>query len=150
MVRLTNHTNLKNKITDADIIKILMGNGRRTFVEIAKDLEVTETAIRKRVKRMENEGIIQGYTVEINPRKLGYGIKAIIGIDTTPQRYISTIQKLKRDTDILRIYSSNGDHMIMLECWFKDDDELASFISKIESIEGITDICPAILTDIIK
>ncbi|MCE7738273.1 MAG: AsnC family protein [Candidatus Heimdallarchaeota archaeon] len=40
MVRLSNHTNLKNKITDADIIKILMVDGRRTFVEIAKDLEV--------------------------------------------------------------------------------------------------------------
>ncbi|MHA1219176.1 MAG: Lrp/AsnC family transcriptional regulator [Candidatus Heimdallarchaeaceae archaeon] len=150
MVRLSNHTNLKNKITDLDIIKILINDGRRTFVEIAKELEVTETAIRKRVKRMENEGIIEGYTVEINPRKLGYGIKALIGIDTTPQRYISTIQKLKRDSDILRIYSSNGDHMIMLECWFEDDDKLASFMSKIETIDGITDICPAILTDIIK
>ena len=40
--------------------------------------------------------------------------------------------------------------MIMLECWFEDDDELSSFLSKIETIEGITDICPAILTDIIK
>ncbi|MCG3259081.1 MAG: Lrp/AsnC family transcriptional regulator [Candidatus Heimdallarchaeota archaeon] len=150
MVRLSNHTNLKNKITDVDIIKILINDGRRTFVEIAKELEVTETAIRKRVKRMENEGIIEGYTVEINPRKLGYGIKVLIGIDTTPQRYISTIQKLKRDSDILRIYSSNGDHMIMLECWFEDDDKLASFMSKIETIDGITDICPAILTDIIK
>jgi len=127
-----------------------MVDGRRTFVEIAKDLEVTETAIRKRVKRMEKEGIIEGYTVKINPRKLGYGIKTLIGIDTTPQRYISTIQKLKRDSDILRIYSSNGDHMIMLECWFEDDDKLASFMSKIETIDGITDICPAILTDIIK
>ncbi len=150
MVRLSNHLNLKNKIADVDIIKILIDDGRRTFVEIAKDLEVTETAIRKRVRRMENEGIIQGYTVEINPRKLGYGIKAIIGIDTTPQKYISTIQKLKRDADILRIYSSSGDHMIMLECWFENDDELASFMSKIETMDGITDLCPAIITDIIK
>lgn len=150
MVRISNIPNKRNKTTDLEIIYQLMENSRKSFVEIAKELNVTETAIRKRIRRMENEGIIRNYSVEINPKNLGFGIKAFIGIDTTPQKYISIIQSLKRNQKILRLYSSSGDHMVMMECWFKSNDEIYNFIQELENIDGILDICPAIITDQIK
>ena len=150
MVRISEQVDTRNKISDLDIIMILMTNGRKSFVEIAKELNVTETAIRKRVKRMEKEGIIHGYSIEINPKKLGYGVKAVLGIDTTAQRYMSVIQEIKKLKEILKLYSSSGDHMIMMECWFENHEELDKFQKGLEKIKGIIDICPAIITEIIK
>ena len=99
---------------------------------------------------MEKDGIIERYSIDVNPKKLGFGMRVLLGIDTTPQSYISTIQKLKTMDQILRIYSSSGDHMIILECWMKNDSNLNYFIKQLELIEGIIDICPAIIKEIIR
>jgi len=101
------------------VIKELLRNGRKYFVDIAAELNVTEIAIRKRVKKMEEEGIITRYSVEINPRELGFGVKALIGLDTTPQKYLAVIQNLKKNNKILSLYSSSGDHMIMMSAGLK-------------------------------
>ena len=132
------------------VIKELLRNGRKSFVDIAAELNVTETAVRKRVKKMEEEGIITRYSVEINPRELGFGVKALIGLDTTPQRYLAVIQKLKKNDMILSLYSSSGDHMIMMECWFEDDEKLTDFLEHLEKMNGVIDVCPTIITDLIK
>jgi Lrp/AsnC family transcriptional regulator for asnA, asnC and gidA len=150
MVRNSEISNRRNKTTDLAIIYKLMENSRKSFVEIAKELNVTETAIRKRVRRMESEGVIRKYSIEIDPKNLGFGVKSLIGIDTTPQRYISIIQTLKRNEKILKLYSSSGDHMMMIECWFESNEELHNFINELENIEGVLDICPTIITDYIK
>lgn len=150
MVRISNTITKKEKVSNIEIIKQLIRDGRKSYVDIAEELDVTETAIRKRVRRMEKEGIIINYSIEIDPRKLGYGIKALIGIDTTPQKYTAVTQKLKSTKEVLKLYSSTGDHMIMMECWFRDDEKLHEFVEQLETINGIVDICPTIITDTIK
>ena len=40
--------------------------------------------------------------------------------------------------------------MILLECWFKDSDELARFVKRLESIRGVTRVCPAIILEKLK
>ena len=149
MVRISDNV-IKSKISDFDIIQILLLNSRKSFVDIAKELNVTETAIRKRVRRMEKQGIIERYSIDVNPRKLGYGMRVLLGIDTTPQTYISTLQKVKQMDESLRIYASSGDHDIIVEIWMKDDKELNDFLTKLSKIKGVTDICPAIVKEIIK
>jgi Lrp/AsnC family transcriptional regulator for asnA, asnC and gidA len=138
------------RISNLDLIKILENNARESFVNIAKKFNVSETAIRKRIKKLEEMGIIRKYTIQVDPTKLGFKIDALIGIDTTPEDYISIIEHLKAMDDIKNLYSSTGDHMILAECWFKDSNELTNFIKKIEKIKGIIRICPAILLEKLK
>jgi len=59
-------------------------------------------------------------------------------------------RKIKENERSSSLSSSSGDHMILAECVFKDSNELATFIKKIEKINGITKICPAIILDKIK
>lgn len=138
------------RISNLDLIKILENNARESFVDIAKKFGVSETAIRKRIKKLEEMGIIVKYTIQIDPSKLGFKIDVLIGIDTTPEDYISIIEHLKAMDEIKNLYSSTGDHMLLIECWFKDSNELANFIKKIEKIKGIIRICPAILLEKLK
>lgn len=138
------------RISDPEIIQILMRNARTPYVKIAKMLGVSETAIRKRVKKLEKRGVIKRYTIEVDPKKIGFEIRALIGIDTKPERFISTLEKLKVMEEIISLYSASGDHMILAECWFKDSRELTAFIRKLEDMEGVTRVCPAIILEKVK
>jgi len=119
-------------------------------LEIARILGVSETAVRKRVKRLLEEGVIRRFTIEIDPKKVGYQVVAMIGLDTKPEALISVLEMLKELENVQSLYSSSGDHMIMMECWFKDYSELSRFVKSLERIEGITRICPAIILEKIK
>jgi len=127
-----------------------MKNARTPYVKIAKMLEVSETAVRKRVKKLEEMGVIRKYTIEVDPKKIGFEIRALIGIDTKPERFISTLEKLKVMEEVISLYSASGDHMILVECWLKNSKELTSFVKKLETMEGVTRVCPAIILEKVK
>lgn len=138
------------RISNLELLKLLRENARITFVELARRFSVSETAIRKRIRRLEEQGIIKKYTVEVDPRKLGFEIDVLIGIDTKPEDYIQTLEKLKRMKEVISLYSSSGDHMILVECWFKNSEELAEFMKKLDAMKGVIKICPAIILEKIK
>ena len=138
------------RFSNLSLLKILLENARTPYVKIAEMLNVSEAAIRKRIKKLEKERIILKYTVEVDPKKIGYNIETLIGVDTDPEHYLAVIEKLKNMKEILNLYSSTGDHMMLLKCWFRDSNELSLFIKKIEKIEGVTKICPAIILEKIK
>ena len=138
------------RFSDFELIKLLMKNSRTPYVKLGELLGVSETAIRKRVRKLEEEGVIRRYTIEVDPKKLGFKVNALIGLDTVPERFIAVIEELKAMEEILGLYSASGDHMILLECWFKDSDELARFVKRLESIRGVSRICPAIILEKLK
>ena len=138
------------RFSDFELIKLLMKNSRTPYVKLGELLGVSETAIRKRVRKLEEEGVIKRYTIEVDPKKLGFKVNALIGLDTVPERFIAVIEELKAMEEVLGLYSASGDHMILLECWFKDSDELARFVKRLESIHGVSRICPAIILEKLK
>ncbi len=138
------------RISELEILKLLRKNARMSFVEMSKKLGVTEAAVRKKIKRMEKEGIILGYTVFANPKKIGYEIDALIGIDAMPEKMMSVMRILKKNSDVINMYASSGDHMLMIECWFKNHDELAKFINYLENLDGVTRVCPATILEKLK
>ena len=138
------------RFSDFELIKLLMKNSRTPYVKLGELLGVSETAIRKRVRKLEEEGVIKRYTIEVDPKKLGFKVNALIGLDTVSERFIAVIEELKAMEEVLGLYSASGDHMILLECWFKDSDELTRFVKRLESIHGVSRICPAIILEKLK
>jgi len=138
------------RISNFKILNILEKNSRTPYIKIAKKLGVTETAVRKRVRKMEETGIIRGYSVDIDPKKLGFEVDALIGLDAKPEFYMEVVEELKKMKEIRGFYSSSGDHMFMIECWFRNSKELRAFAKKLKLIKGVTRICPAIMLEKIK
>lgn len=137
--------------TDMGILEILRKNARAPFLGIAKKLRVSESTIRKRVKELEKEGIIKKYSAIIEPSKIGYGSVALVGIDVRPEKFLEIAKKLTEFDNIKFVATSSGDHMLMTEIWMENSSDLREFISaKIESMEGVTRTCPAILMERMK
>ncbi len=136
---------------DRKIIEMLQENARRPFTDIAKELNVTETTIRKRVAELERTGVIKKYTIEVDPDKLGYKTVTILGIDVEPRHLLSAAQKISELPETKWVATSTGDHMIMCEVWTPNGEALMQLLSgKVGKIKGITDICPAIILEKIK
>lgn len=133
-----------------ELITILKQDSRKTHVDLAKIFGVTETAIRKRIKKLESQGIIKRFTIEVDLKKLGFEIHTLIGLDTSPEKLINVLEKLKNMDEVVSLYSSSGDHMILIESWFKNMNELSEFVKKLNRIDGVVKICPAILLEKIK
>jgi Lrp/AsnC family transcriptional regulator for asnA, asnC and gidA len=136
---------------DKVIIEMLTKDARTPFTEIAKVLGISETAVRKRVKALEDAGVIKQYTIVVDPSKLCYNLVSITGVDTLPEKIFEVAQKLKEFDFVRTIYLTSGDHMIMAEVWARDGEDLSGIISdKIGKIEGVTKVCPAIILERLK
>ncbi|ASJ15051.1 HTH-type transcriptional regulator LrpA [Thermococcus radiotolerans] len=136
---------------DRIIIEMLTKDARTPFTEIAKVLGISETAVRKRVKALEEAGVIRQYTVVVDPSKLGYNLVSLTGVDTLPERIFDVASKLKEFEFVRSVYLTSGDHMIMTEVWAKDGEDLSDIISnKIGKIDGVTKVCPAIILEKLK
>jgi len=136
---------------DLKIIEILQENSRTPYLEIARKLRVSEATIRKRVKALEEKGVIKNYTVLIDPSKIGYDSTAIIGFDVEPSKLLEVAQKMTELEEVKCVATSSGDHMIMTEIWAKNGKELSQIISKkIGTIRGVKRICPAIVLEKLK
>ena len=138
------------RISDEKLLEILRENARLPYVKIAEKLGVSEAAVRKRIKKLEKEGIIRKYTIEVDPRKIGYQIVALIGIDTKPEHYIKALEEIKKMPEIVNLWTSSGDHMILAECWLKNSQQLTEFVGRLEKVEGTTRICPAVILEKVK
>ncbi|HLG23384.1 MAG TPA: Lrp/AsnC family transcriptional regulator [Candidatus Nanoarchaeia archaeon] len=137
--------------TDIGILGILKENARTSFLNIAKKLKISESTVRKRMARLEKGNIIKKYTTVVEPSKLGYGSVALVGIDSKPENFLSVAKKLTELENVKFVATSSGDHMIMVEIWMENSNELRGFIrEKIESLEGVTRTCPAILNEVLK
>ncbi len=134
---------------DEEILKILMENSRRPYVEIAKELNLSEGTIRKRIKKMLSLGIIHKFTIILNPKKANIFI-SYTGIDTDSEYLIKVIEELKKIKEIRRIFLTSGDHNLVTEIIADSLEKLKEIHKKIEELKGVKRVCPAIVTDIIK
>lgn len=135
---------------DSKILDILSKNARTQYTQIAKEVGLSEGAIRKRIATMENNGIIKKYVAVIEPKKVGYNSITLLGIDVEPTMLLEISKKVAKLNDAKHVYISTGDHMIMAEIWARNGNDLSRILSKIGKIEGVKRLCPAIILEEIK
>jgi Lrp/AsnC family transcriptional regulator, regulator for asnA, asnC and gidA len=135
---------------DRRVIKILQADGRRPNTEIARDLHVSETTIRKRVSQLVSQGLINIVAVP-TPRALGLNLSAIIGISVTLPKLKEISEELKRQKEVRYVGVSTGRYDIIVEAFFLDQQHFLDFISsKLSSMDGITGLETSMILDVVK
>lgn len=134
--------------TDRKILKILEKNSRSHYTDIAERLGVSEATVRNRIHCLEKNDVIKKYTIDFNPREIGFTMVCIIGLDVEPRYLLEAVDEIRDIEEVKWAAKSTGDHMIMAEIWAIDAEKLSRIISeKIGKIEGVTDMRPAILLE---
>lgn len=81
---------------DHKIIEALRKDSGAPIRKISKLVHISESGVRKRVRRLEHEGVIERYTVVVDPSKLGYNAVAVVGLDVAPEKHHVVIGKLAK------------------------------------------------------
>jgi len=134
---------------DKIIIEELLKNARISKSNLARKLNLTEAAIRKRLRKLEASGIILGYRAVVDYQKAEL-VASITGVDAEPEKLWKVIEQLKMMDEIKTIMLTSGDHMMLVEIVVKSMDRLEEAHRRIEKLEGVVKVCPAILIKNIK
>jgi Lrp/AsnC family leucine-responsive transcriptional regulator len=71
---------------DRDILRILAVDSRISLRDLGAQVDLSAPAVRERINRMEDEGVIEGFSVQIDPSALGYTLEAFVRIEPLPGR----------------------------------------------------------------
>ena len=137
--------------TEEQILSVLEEDAKASYAEIADKAGVSKPTVRKYVKQLEEEGVIVGYSADVDPKKLSGQSIAIVGIEVASEQYVEVIRALKEVDAIEALYTSSGDHMLMAEVRAADGDELGDVINeRIMDLDGVTAAHPSFLQERLK
>ncbi|WP_313695121.1 HTH-type transcriptional regulator LrpA1 [Halorarum halobium] len=133
------------------ILEVLEQDAQASYAEIAERAEVSKPTVRKYINQLEDDGVIVGYSADVDPKKLSGKTIALVGIEVDSERYVEATRELKALESVESLYTSSGDHMFMAEVHAADGDELGRTISEeIGHIEGVTAAHPSVLQERLK
>jgi len=133
------------------LLSILKEDPKASLGEIADRAGVARPTARKYIEKLEEEGAIVGYTVEIDPKKVNHQSIAMVGIDVESDQYVEATSELRDLDSLTALYTATGDHMLMAELEATGSTELNEIVSdQILSIQGVTTACPAVLQERLK
>jgi Lrp/AsnC family leucine-responsive transcriptional regulator len=113
---------------DMSILQELSKNSRITMKELGEIVHLTSQATTSRVAKLVDNGVIEGYTIQVNQTKVGY-IFAFINIyakSTNHEPYLSFIRSNEKYA--INNYKINGDSCYLLECRFPSNELLDQFL----------------------
>jgi len=109
---------------DSEILKILLKDGRTGYHEIARLCGVSKNKAWKRCKAMENKGVINGATVQLNFGLFGYEALATLLISVDPQQIVQAMDKIRSITEVRAYRQYNSVYNIRAVATLKNLNEL--------------------------
>lgn len=118
---------------DKKILEMLNMNARESFANIGKEVGLSAPAIGKRVRQMEEEGIIEGYALKVNHEKLGIETKAYITMvmHQGPRGTSSAQKQIQAMEEVQSCHRITGDDCLCVLGYFRNNKHLISFLEKI-------------------
>jgi Lrp/AsnC family leucine-responsive transcriptional regulator len=127
--------------TDLAILRILLQDARRTLQEIGAEVGLSPTSCWSRIKRLQDEGVIKRYTVEVDPASLGYQDTVIVQLTLeshTEDTLYAFGQVLATIPEILEAYLVSGDYDYYIRIAVRDTRDYERLLrEKLYKIPGI-------------
>lgn len=117
---------------DKQILQMLRRNSRESFATIGKKVELSAPAVGKRVKLLEDKGIILGYSLKLNDEKLGITTKAYINLKIHQSSTVRTAyNQIFYLDEVQRCDRVTGEDSLCILAFFKSNKDLITFIERI-------------------
>ena len=122
---------------DRKIIRVLEKDARTSLRKISELVEVSLGTVSNRVKKMENNGVIMGYSVILNPDEIGWELNVVIGLRIQKGRLIEIQEKIAKDSRVHGVYDVTGDFDSMVIARAKNRNDLDDLSKNVLSIDGV-------------
>ena len=128
------------KIDDIDrkILSELMADGAISIPKLSKNINANSSVVYSRIKRLLKRKLIERYTIQVNEKALGYGVKSVTGINMNSKLRDNVIDELFKIDGVSEISEVTGRFDIMITMYTKNLNEMHQIVSeKIGKIDGI-------------
>lgn len=116
---------------DKSIIDVLNGNARLSFAEIGRIINLSPSAVRERIKNMEDTGIIKSFNVVVDDKKLGYELEAFMLLKVFPGQLASAIEKITDFPEIKEAHRITGNQNLHLKIMAKNQLHLQKLLDQL-------------------
>ncbi|WP_371371904.1 Lrp/AsnC family transcriptional regulator [Sporomusa aerivorans] len=130
---------------DRQILKYLSENGRFSNAELGRLLNLTRAAVRERVNQLVEHGIIERFTIVVNPLKAGKMLSVYFNVDVEWSKINLVAEQLLKTEEITNIYQMSGQPHLHIHALFDDQEHANCYIQKLKLIDGITSVTSEIL-----
>ncbi|WP_421849780.1 Lrp/AsnC family transcriptional regulator [Marinomonas sp.] len=117
--------------TNWKLLKLLEGNGRLTYAELGKLVHLTAPAVAERVRKLEESGVITGYSVQVNLEKAGIPITALVECQvyrTKEREFKALVMGLE---EVIECYNVTGPYAFVLKVGVKSMSKLDALLERL-------------------
>jgi len=124
---------------DRKILSLLQQDARISNAEIARQVELAPSAIFQRIKKLEQAGIICGYTARLDPKSLGYGLLAFVQVQTAPGATAPEVtRELSAIPEVFEVHRVIGEDCFYLKVRVSDPEALEQLLDhKLQPLRSV-------------
>ena len=132
---------------DAAILRRLSADARVKYSEMSDELGVATSTVLNRIHRLEAEGIIERFTIVVNPAKTGKGTTTYVGINVERDKKDAVVEKIKKITDVLELYELLEPYDLLIKVRTEDMNSLKeNVLHVISEMDGVLDLSSILTT----
>jgi Lrp/AsnC family leucine-responsive transcriptional regulator len=117
--------------TDWQIIRCLQKDARMQWQEIGKQVHLSGQAVAARIRRLQEDGIIENFTIQLNGEKLGKSILALITVFMKSANHVAFQQYIRQQTSIEEVHRISGEGCYWVRARVATQSELNALLDGI-------------------
>ena len=124
--------------TDRALLVLLSNDARVSHRSLARSLGIAQGTVTNRIRRMEEQGVIQGYSVTLDPVQLGWSLTIMAGLRIEKGRMIDVQQKISADPRVFAVYDVTGDWDSIVLARVQDRADLDNLTKTVFTLDGVS------------
>lgn len=136
---------------DKGILTCLIENGRMTVSEVARRVNLSVPAISERIRKLEQNGVISGYSAILDPESLGRSLTAIMLVSLERPRYTDGfVKQIRNEPEVLECHYLAGDFDYSLKIVTAGTESLEKLLTRIKSVQGVQKTRTSVVLSTVK
>jgi len=139
---------------DRILLQTLQSKGRASNVELSEQVNLSPPQCYRRVQRLEQEGVIRGYSAQVDAAALGLGVTAFVNLNIAREQFkqVRELEKaIRQFPEILECYTISGDFDYLLKVVATDLKSLSSFLTdRLMQVPGVAGVRSMVCLEEIK
>ncbi|KUP29396.1 chromate efflux transcriptional regulator ChrS [Bacillus halotolerans] len=126
---------------DKQILTILHEEGRISYTDLGKRVDLSRVAVQSRINQLIEAGVIEKFTAVINPAKIGIHVSVFFNVEVEPQFLEEVALKLEQEPAVTSLYHMTGPSKLHMHGIFANDQEMEEFLTKrLYPLQGVVSV----------
>ena len=122
---------------ESQLLRLLQENSRRTISDLASELGLSRATVQQTMERLERKGVIQGYTIKINPHYQQQQVSAYIMIAVVPKKTADIIRQIQKHPQLDMLCTISGQYDLIAKVTEATTEALDKSIDDIATLDGV-------------